>query len=956
MRRGRGKPQGSQSNATLMRLGFLLFQQVRQMERKPPVTIALVLMQVLIFIRPEGFDFIPSIQDACLQPYLVFKQLDISRLLWSAFLHADELHIFYNMSSFLWKGAQLEPAMGPGPYIALIATLTVTSHLLVVLLSFLGASFIPLLAGGFYSGCSVGFSAVIFALKVVLSVNSPGTQRIAGVAVPTKYGAWAELVLIQLVTPNASFVGHLAGILAGLLYVAVRGAPPALPDIEPHGAAQPGSRQDPFSDPLFGGDRGRNRNRRGGGGSWWGTLWNLFSNQAFSGQPNFAASSMGVRDDLTQAAANPQDPLTDSRSHMNPSDHFDPSGATPTDTASVVPTGYHGLRPLPSNLTAQPQTSSSDSVHHRQQQHHQQQNDDPAPSAPPSRSAGGGSNQRQNASSGSLQQRSSRRGSAAANGVNPRASPATLAARLAALPRTSPHSSNPRDASADAPRDRHPPPHAPMSRISGFNISLAAGSQPGQPQLHAQNGSRDLGGSRENRGAAVAASHDSWAGVLQYRWDQAKQWGAQHSASLNLELNPVSASGSQLASDHVATTGIHGSHQHILGVARSSPRASRISRRRSAYAAAVLAALSSAYYTRPDGPHFAAFVAKYLKRFAGPAAGRALATIPWLQTRFGLGFEIWNCYFFSIARYHAFWFLGAYSRWVPMPNPVRLVPGWGYRPLSAFSKLSGAIASWLHALGGAASQLAFSLQQSMSSGPAFIAGLSSLLQVLRASVVYYLILGPHLQLLLIAAIVAVSLCKTQRLLPAGVRFQYLEWRGLELQDTRRLVQSLAALGLSVCAEDGLPGLISTIAVLLSMRPAFESQLAAPLVAAYLTGGGLCNLLASYMDPTRMGSLNAGSKGTLPGLLASLAFCCISLPPLAFLTLPAGPFQPTAKLHAQGLLLLLLAKEAVQATKFHSSRRMWLVWSAAILYGAVFACLLQPHTGLPVGPGKLWWSL
>ena len=31
------------------------------------------------------------------------QQLDISRLLWSAFLHADELHIFYNMSSFLWK-------------------------------------------------------------------------------------------------------------------------------------------------------------------------------------------------------------------------------------------------------------------------------------------------------------------------------------------------------------------------------------------------------------------------------------------------------------------------------------------------------------------------------------------------------------------------------------------------------------------------------------------------------------------------------------------------------------------------------------------------------------------------------------------------------------------------------------------------------------------------------------
>ena len=27
------------------------------------------------------------------------------RLFWSAFLHADEMHLFYNMSSLLWKVA-----------------------------------------------------------------------------------------------------------------------------------------------------------------------------------------------------------------------------------------------------------------------------------------------------------------------------------------------------------------------------------------------------------------------------------------------------------------------------------------------------------------------------------------------------------------------------------------------------------------------------------------------------------------------------------------------------------------------------------------------------------------------------------------------------------------------------------------------------------------------------------
>lgn len=110
-------------------------------------------------------------------------------------------------------------------------------------------------------------------------------------------------------------------------------------------------------------------------------------------------------------------------------------------------------------------------------------------------------------------------------------------------------------------------------------------------------------------------------------------------------------------------------------------------------------------------------------------AGSALATIPWLQTRFGLGFELWNCYFFSVARYHAFWFLGAYSRWVPMPNPTRFVPHLGWTPLTALSKAAGGPHAWLLALGALASQLAASLQQATQSGPALAAGIMSLLQV-----------------------------------------------------------------------------------------------------------------------------------------------------------------------------------------------------------------------------------
>ncbi|CAN0261855.1 unnamed protein product [Ectocarpus fasciculatus] len=69
--------------------------------------------------------------------------------------------------------------------------------------------------------CTVGFSGVLFALKYVLSRRSPGVTTVMGFSVHTRYAAWLELVLISVMVPNASFLGHLCGILAGVLYVEV---------------------------------------------------------------------------------------------------------------------------------------------------------------------------------------------------------------------------------------------------------------------------------------------------------------------------------------------------------------------------------------------------------------------------------------------------------------------------------------------------------------------------------------------------------------------------------------------------------------------------------------------------------------------------------------------------------------------------------------------------------------
>lgn len=58
---------------------------------------------MVFFLKPEGFeDLVPSIRKACLQPAAVL-QGQWARLLWAPLLHADSLHLYYNMSSFLWK-------------------------------------------------------------------------------------------------------------------------------------------------------------------------------------------------------------------------------------------------------------------------------------------------------------------------------------------------------------------------------------------------------------------------------------------------------------------------------------------------------------------------------------------------------------------------------------------------------------------------------------------------------------------------------------------------------------------------------------------------------------------------------------------------------------------------------------------------------------------------------------
>eukprot|EP00050_Salpingoeca_kvevrii_P002543 m.196794 g.196794 ORF g.196794 m.196794 type:complete len:644 (-) comp10633_c0_seq13:154-2085(-) len=215
-RPGPGRRRGVQGNYALL----LLASQVMRIgiENIPPITLGILALNTAIHLNPVNFLDLPPLQAVCLNAAAVLYNAEWFRLPLSVFFHGSDTHLYYNMSSWIYKGRLLEPRLGTERMAMLIAFLTVVSSLLMVVVPFM------LAAVGYEApmhSCAVGFSGVLFGIKVVLQHSEPLESRsqIFGMAVPTRYAFWLELVVIQFLVPNASFLGHLCGIVAGLLYV-----------------------------------------------------------------------------------------------------------------------------------------------------------------------------------------------------------------------------------------------------------------------------------------------------------------------------------------------------------------------------------------------------------------------------------------------------------------------------------------------------------------------------------------------------------------------------------------------------------------------------------------------------------------------------------------------------------------------------------------------------------------
>lgn len=194
-----------------------LFDYLSRSNEFLPVTLGVLAINVIGYLQP-GRNW-PSLQQGCISVQKVWYQHQWKRIFTSPFLHSSDFHLYYNMASFIWKAISLEKHFGSAYFAYMVAVFSIATNLLYLVIN---EALAELLEWGWTrQSCAVGFSGVLFALKVVTTHLHPaGMSYVMGVIpVPMRLACWVELVLISVLFPHVSFVGHLSGILIGLAFV-----------------------------------------------------------------------------------------------------------------------------------------------------------------------------------------------------------------------------------------------------------------------------------------------------------------------------------------------------------------------------------------------------------------------------------------------------------------------------------------------------------------------------------------------------------------------------------------------------------------------------------------------------------------------------------------------------------------------------------------------------------------
>ncbi len=159
-----------------------------------------------------------------------FQRLEVWRLVTFQFLHANFMHIFFNMLGLWIFGGIVEQFLGSKRYLAFYLMCGICGGLLFLLLNLLGAANIPL-PGALKVGLStplVGASAGVFGVIIACAYIAPNTVvRLLFPPIPLKMKtfAYGYLVIVAanlLVLKGANQGGdaaHVGGALGGYFFI-----------------------------------------------------------------------------------------------------------------------------------------------------------------------------------------------------------------------------------------------------------------------------------------------------------------------------------------------------------------------------------------------------------------------------------------------------------------------------------------------------------------------------------------------------------------------------------------------------------------------------------------------------------------------------------------------------------------------------------------------------------------
>lgn len=171
--------------------------------KKPVVTTALIIINVLIFMFGFNSNIFNYLINNFGNHYLLLKEGEIYRLITSGFLHADILHIFFNMYALWAVGKEIEKYYG---------------KIKLLIIYFVSMIIGSLFAAVFTNGMIVGASGAIFGLFGSLLFFSYNYRATIDNLLKSPIMSVILLNLaIGFIVPNVSISAHVGGLIGGFL-------------------------------------------------------------------------------------------------------------------------------------------------------------------------------------------------------------------------------------------------------------------------------------------------------------------------------------------------------------------------------------------------------------------------------------------------------------------------------------------------------------------------------------------------------------------------------------------------------------------------------------------------------------------------------------------------------------------------------------------------------------------